>query len=76
MAKADTVTAAEIERLRAIEDAARWHLANSACAGWQQGEVLALALGLDPDAPRVAFNKLLRLMGHDVADDPLDGALA
>lgn len=65
----------EVRRLRAIEEAARWHLGESACRGWPQGEVLAMALGLDPDAPQQEFNRLLELMGIEVAEDPLLGLL-
>lgn len=67
----DDVTALELARLRAIEEAARWHLANSACRGWPQGEVLALALGLNPDEPNRAFGELLRRFGIEAPDDPL-----
>lgn len=65
----------ELRRLRAIEEAARWHLGESACRGWPQGEVLAMALGLDPDAPQQEFNRLLGLLGIEVAEDPLLGLL-
>lgn len=67
-----TIPQAEYARLRAVEEAARWHHANSACAGWPQGEVLALALGLNPEAPRQAFARLLDALHieHD-EDDPM-----
>lgn len=60
----------ELARLRAVEDAARWHYANSACAGWPQGEVLALALDLNPEAPAERFARLLDALGirHDGVD--------
>lgn len=64
-----TITQGEYDRLRAIEDAARWHHGNSACAGWMQGEVLALALGLDPDAPRKRFLELLDALGIDPKEE-------
>lgn len=66
----------ELARLRGIEEAARWHLANSACVGWPQGEVLALALGLNPEAPNEAFARLLDALyiDHD-ASDPLAALL-
>lgn len=65
------VAAAELARLRAIEEAARWHLANSACRGWEQGNVLALALGVDPTADDRQFARLLRALGIEAHDDPL-----
>lgn len=63
------VPQSEYDRLRAIEDAARWHLNNSACRGWEQGEVLAIALGLDPDAPQRSFERLLDALGVDMDDE-------
>lgn len=65
------ITRSELARLRGIEEAARWHLSNSSCAGWPQGEVLALALGIDPEAPRRAFGELLDALGIPHDDDPL-----
>lgn len=68
---------AELARLRGIEEAARWHYANSACAGWPQGEVLALALNVDPDGPRERFADLLDALHipHDEHPDPLAALL-
>lgn len=65
-----TPSVAELARLRGIEEAARWHYEHSACRGWPQGEVLALALGLDPEGPTDAFMALLDALGieHDPAD--------
>lgn len=70
-----SILASEYERLVAVEEAARWHLANSACRGWQQGEVLALALGLNPDEPVRQFRRLLRQLGIDAPHDPLSDVL-
>lgn len=65
------ITSHELARLRGIEEAARWHLAHSACSGWEQGEVLALALGIDPEGPRKQFWKLLDALGIPHDRDPL-----
>lgn len=63
---------AEYARLLDVEEAARWHLANSACSGWPQGEALALALGRDPEAPRRAFRRLAALFDIEVPEDELE----
>lgn len=70
------VDRSELARLRGIEDAARWHYANSACAGWPQGEVLALALDLNPESPKEEFGRLLDALGIEHEDaDPLSKLL-
>lgn len=76
MPESAPVTERELARLRGIEEAARWHLAHSACVGWPQGEVLALALGLNPEAPNEAFARLLDALYIDHnASDPLAALL-
>lgn len=67
----------ELARLRGIEEAARFHL-HGACVNWPRGEVLALALGMNPEAPRQSFARLLNALGiehdeHDPMARLLDG---